>query len=391
MEMRKTSFTAVLAFCFYTWMGAIPCKAPETGASTQYLALNPALKVILPEYEESIQFIMQELGLPGAAVGIATADSIFYLKGFGLRSITDSLKIDTETVFRLASLSKGFTSSIAALYVHEGRFGWDDAVSSLLPDFQPQDEYVRNHLTVSDVLSHRTGWVSHAYDNLVNSGKDTPALFRELADLKPLHRPGEVYAYQNVAFSLAGEIIGNISGSSFGDEIKNRFFIPLGMDHASTGWQKYQTSANRARPHRASGGIWHVRPDRINYYRVSPAAGVNASVSDMIKWLQAQMGARPDVLPPEILHDIHSRKVITPGERRRYRWSGGQMYYGLGWRILRFRGHDMIFHSGGLDGFFSQIGWIPDLGVGIVVLHNSRRTDAMLPDFFGRLLDVLPS
>ncbi len=389
--MKKTFFTAAAAFCFYSWMGASPCKAPETGPSTRYLALNPALKIIVPEYEESIQSIMKEFGLPGAAVGIATADSVFYMKGFGLRCITDTLKINTETVFRLASLSKGFTSSAAALYVHEGWLSWNDKIAALLPDFQPDDMDLRDHLTLCDVLSHQTGWVSHAYDNLVNSGVDTPALFRALSFLKPLHRPGEVYAYQNVAFSLAGEIIGKISGSSFEDEMQNRFFTPLGMEHASVGWQKYQNAANRARPHRPSGSVWQVRPDRINYYRVSPAAGVNASVSDMIKWLQAQMGARPDVLPHKALQDIHTRRAVTPGERRRYRWNDGEMFYGLGWRIFRFKGYDMIFHSGGLDGFFSQIGWIPDLGVGIVVLHNSRRTDAMLPDFFGRLLEALPS
>jgi len=101
------------------------------------------------------------------------------------------------------------------------------------------------------------------------------------------------------------------------------------------------------------------------------------------------MGGRPDVLSPAVLTALHEKRVATPGERRRYRWNDGAMHYGLGWRLFKFKGHDMVFHSGGLEGFFSQIGWMPELGVGIVVLHNSRRVDAMLPDFFDRLLDAV--
>lgn len=387
----KRSFHQLAFLGLYLGLGIAGASAPDQGPVVPPSPLVPVVESVLPDFESHVHALMAAHGLPGAAIGIATPDSILFLKGFGLRSLDDTLAIDTDTVFRIASLSKGFASTLAALLVEEGRLGWDDPVTALLPDFQPSDSRQRDSLTVADVLSHQTGWVGHAFDNLVDEGKATSALFDALAALKPLHAPGTVYAYQNVAFSLIGEVIEQVTGSLYATQVRTRLLEPLGMDQSSVGWLSYQASANRARPHRLRRGQWKVCRDKANYYRVAPAAGVNASIHDMTRWLQAQMGGRTDVLSDSLLRAIHARRVSTPGERRRYGWNDGRMAYGLGWRIARFRGHELVFHSGGLEGFFSQIGWIPDLGVGIVVLHNSRRVDAMLPDFFDLLLEALPS
>ena len=384
----KQSFHQFVFLGLYLGLGIAEASAPDREPTLPTHPMVPVVQSVLPTFESQVESLMAAHGLPGAAIGIATPDSILYLKGFGLRAMDDTLAIDTETVFRIASLSKGFAATLAALLVREGRFGWDDPVSSLLPDFKPADLRQRERLTVADVLSHQTGWVGHAFDNLVDAGKATSALYAALAALKPLDAPGTVYAYQNVAFSLVGDVMERVEDVPFATLVRTRLLEPLGMGQASVGWLPYQASPNRAKPHRIRRGQWQVRRDKPNYYRVAPAAGVNASIHDMTLWLQAQMGGRPEVLPNSLLKEIHAKRVSTPGERRRYRWNDGRMAYGLGWRLLRFRGHDMIFHSGGLEGFFSQIGWIPELGVGIVVLHNSRRVDAMLPGFFDLLLEA---
>jgi beta-lactamase class C len=99
------------------------------------------------------------------------------------------------------------------------------------------------------------------------------------------------------------------------------------------------------------------------------------------------MGGYPDILAPELLETIHKKRVRTPGEKHRYAWNDGRMYYGLGWRVFEFRGHEMIFHAGSLDGYSSQIAWIPEYETGIVVLQNSRMVSAMLTNFFDVLLE----
>ena len=366
----------------------VSLSASEKRRAAQH-DMVPLVSAMLPGYEVHIRELMQLHGLPGAAIGIATADRILFLKGYGVRSLDDFSEIDTETVFRIASLSKGFAATLAALQVEEGLYGWDDALSSVLQTFNPKDTGLKRGLTVAHVLSHQTGWVAHAYDNLIDAGRGCAEIERTLLALKPVHAPGQCYAYQNVAFNLIGDVLEHQAGWLFSTQVRYRLFQPLGMENASVGWLPYLTSTNRARPHRLIKGAWQVRKDKPHYYKFPAAAGVNASIHDMTLWLQAQMGGRPDILSPAVLAALHERRVATPGERRHYRWNDGAMHYGLGWRLFRFRGHEMVFHSGGLEGFFSQIGWMPELGVGIVVLHNSRRVDAMLPDFFDRLLDAV--
>ena len=154
-------------------------------------------------------------------------------------------------------------------------------------------------------------------------------------------------------------------------------------------------SASWAKPHiRGKGGWLPITPNE-NFYRIAPAAGVNASIQDMAQWLRAQMGHRTDVISNDVLQQIHSKQVATPGEIRSSGWRRERLneaYYGLGWRVMNYSGYPMIFHGGAVRGFRGLIAFLPDQDIGIVVLWNSESTmpTGLMPTFFDTALG-LPS
>ena len=135
-----------------------------------------------------------------------------------------------------------------------------------------------------------------------------------------------------------------------------------------------------------------MRP-KETYYRIPPAAGVNASIHDMAQWLIAQMGHRPDVLPPEVLAEIHSPQVETPGELRSSAWRRERLraaYYGLGWRIYDYSGHTLVYHAGAVQGYRGIMAFLPEKDLGVVILWNSESTmpTALLPTLLDRALGI---
>ena len=161
------------------------------------------------------------------------------------------------------------------------------------------------------------------------------------------------YAYQNVAYSLIGDVVGGASGEPFERWVSERIFTPLGMHDASYGLDGIETSPRWAKPHVRAGRGWSSVMPKPTYYRVPPAAGVNASISDMAQYLIAQTGHRPDVLPAPLLATLHSPVISTPSELRGSSWRRTRLSsagYALGWRAFNYAGHDLIFHGGAVQG-----------------------------------------
>jgi beta-lactamase class C len=208
-------------------------------------------------------------------------------------------------------------------------------------------------------------------------------------------RPGECYAYQNVAFSLIGDVVAGATGRSYADAVSRLVFQPLGMRDASVGLEGIESSARWARPHVRGGGGWTALTPKPTYYRVAPAAGVNASISDMAQWLIAQSGHRPDVLPASLLATLHAPLIETPGEMRASSWRRERLLdagYAIGWRVYDYAGHRMVFHGGAVQGYRAAIAMLPDTDLGVVLLWNSDSAlpSALLPTILDRALGLPP-
>ena len=188
--------------------------------------------------------------------------------------------------------------------------------------------------------------------------------------------PGSCYAYQNVAFSLIGDVVFAASGDFYAQAVEKRIFKPLGMHDASIGLDGITGSNRWARPHVRSRNGWAALNPKPTYYRVAPAAGVNASIADMAQWLLAHTGYRPEVLSQPLLATLHAPLVNTPGElrsgwRRERLNSAG---YALGWRVFDYQGHTVVFHAGAVQGYRGLVALLPENNTGVAILWNGEST-----------------
>jgi beta-lactamase class C len=334
-------------------------------------------------------------GVPGIAVAIVHGDRIVLVEGYGRTGAPGGERIDADTVFRTASLSKGFAGTLAAQLVERGTLDWDMPLHQQLPAFQLADAAGSTRVTVRDVLAHRLGLKFHTFDRDLEADVPFPVLAARLDEAPMLCPPGECFGYQNVAFSLIGDVVFAVTGDFFTRQVETRLFAPLGMENATFGRDGLESSRRWARPHvRGRNGWVAVRP-RENYFRVPPAAGVNASARDLALWAKAQLGHRPDVLSPALLADLHAPLVRTPDQLSGSAWRRERIrdaHYATGWRVFDYAGEPLIYHAGAVQGYRAMIGLLPRRDTGIVVLWNneSRQPSGLMPIYLDRVLRLPP-
>lgn len=337
------------------------------------------------------QQVVDRARIPGLAMAIVQDGKVVLMKGYGVTEMYGKEPVTIDTVFRLASLSKGFAGTLAGLLVQDGTLSWDMRVADHLPAFSLPSAQDTQSLTVRDILSQRAGLTRNTYDRDLEAEVPFELLVQKLAQAPMACAPGACYAYQNVSFSLIGDVVFAVTGDFYTHQVEERIFHPLGMYDSSYGRDALEASPSWARPHVRGGGGWvPIRP-REAYYHIPPAAGVNTSIHDMTMWLLAQMGHRPDVLPPAVLADIHTPLVETVDQMhgspwRRERLSNAQ--YATGWRIFTYAGHTLVFHGGAVQGYRTMIGFLPDRDIGAVVLWNSESAvpSGLMPMIMDRAL-----
>lgn len=350
---------------------------------------------IAAEFSRWVDQIEQSGQVSGMAVTLIQGDKILLERGVGFADWKSREPVKLDTVFRLASLSKGVATTLTGLLVDDGKMSWNTRVSGVLPTFALADVGSSEKLTVRDILSHRVGLPHNTYDNLIESDEPYPLLVERLSQVPMTCPSGDCYGYQNIAFSLIGDVTYAITGDFFYHLVEKRLFHPLGMNSATYGRDALEHSTSWARPHRRAGKDWKPFQPKENYYHMPPAAGVNASLRDMQQWLIAQMGGRPDVLSPALLKELHTPLVRTPKDLTSTPWRRGRLIeaqYGLGWRIYDYAGEPLVFHAGAVQGYRAMIGFLPDRQLGLVMLWNceSAAPSGLMPMLFDRYLG-LPS
>lgn len=344
-------------------------------------------------FEAMAREVVANQRVPGLAMAIVHDGRILSANGYGVTDTRAPAPVDGHTVFRLASLSKAFAGTLTGLMVNEGTLRWDTRLSQYVPEFRLKDPGAAQRLTVADVLSHRVGLRHNAFDRDLEANVDYATLTQKLAYAPMNCAPGTCYGYQNIAFSLIGDVIEAAGRESYGAAVKRRLFAPLGMKDASVGLDGIMASGNWARPHVRTRGGWLPLFPKPTYYRVAPAAGVNASASDMAQWLLAQTGHRPDVLSAPLLATLHQPLVATPGELRGSSWRRERLYsagYALGWRVYDYGGHTLVFHGGAVQGYRGAVALVPELQLGIALMWNSDSSlpSGLLPTMLDRALGL---
>ncbi len=347
------------------------------------------------EFETLADNLVAGQKVPGLAMAIVQGGRVLSARGYGVTDVDQPETVDAHTVFRLASLSKSFAATAAGMLVSDGKLRWDSRVVDYYPTLQLAEPRAALQLTVAEVLSHRVGVSRNAFDRDLERNAEYASLVQKLAYTPMKCAPGECYAYQNIAYSLIGDVVQGASGEAFDRWVTRRLFKPLGMQDASYGLEGILASPRWAKPHIRTGRGWSSITPKPAYYRVAPAAGVNASISDMAQWLLAQNGHRPDVLSGSLLATLHAPLIDTPSETRGSQWRRDRLNsagYGLGWRVYDYAGHRVVFHGGVVQGYRGVIALMPerDLGVAILWNANSAAPSGLLPTILDRAIGAAP-
>jgi beta-lactamase class C len=345
---------------------ARPAPIPTSAAHEALLA---------QEMDRLVANVMATGHVPGLAWVMVSNGAVVDAKGYGFTDVNTRAPVNAETVFRLASLSKGFASALSSLLVDQGVLEWGDRVQDMVPAFILKDHDGAGRLRIDELLSHRVGLPYNTYDRQLESEEPYPMLVEKLDAISPLCSVGDCYAYQNVAFSLIGDVVFASTGDFYSHQVEKRLFHPLGMTTATYGREALLGSASYALPHVGKAGTLRSLIPKETYYRVPPAAGVNASAKDLGQWMLAQLGHRPDVLSSELVTLLHAPQVATPGELSSSPWRRARLRtaaYALGWRVFDYAGHDMVFHAGAVQGYRAILGMLPSEDFGIAIVWNGE-------------------
>jgi CubicO group peptidase (beta-lactamase class C family) len=337
------------------------------------------------DFDDYVGEVLKTFNVPGATVAIVKDGKVVLTKGYGIRSTETKEKVDSKTNFSIASNTKAFVGTSLGMLVDEGKLKWNDRVVDYLPWFQLSDPYVTKEMRVIDLLVHRSGLGLGAGDLLIwptnnYAQKDVVKRFRNIP-LAASFR--STYAYDNILYLIAGELIEAVSGVPWHQFVKIRIFDPLGMNNSTLTYADAVKKGNAATPHAEIEGI--VRPVAASdSAKTNPAATVNTNAEDIARWMICQIdsgklaGGAP-LFTPATARNLWS--VVTPlpvgkvpAELTPYQsnFSG----YGCGFNLRDFRGKKLVWHTGGLSGMVSLVAMIPELRVGVAVFTNQEMSGA---------------
>jgi CubicO group peptidase (beta-lactamase class C family) len=338
-----------------------------------------------PDIDQWVARAMHTFDVPGLALAIVKDDVVVVAKGYGVRKLGEGAAVDARTLFGIASNTKAFTATALGLLVEEGWIEWDAPVTRYLPAFAMWDPFVTRELSVRDLLVHRSGLGLGAGDLLwwPESTYDRKEIARRLRFIPPATSFRTAYAYDNVLYLVAGELIETISGQSWENFITTKILNRVGMTGTNVRHSAAAGGGNIAAPHAPIDG--KVRPIRpFESDNTNPAGGINSSAEDIAKWLRVQLssglladGSR--LFTPATARQLTS--IVTPipvGDppAELLPLKANFRGYALGFDIRDFRGHKMVAHTGGLPGYVSRVAMIPDLNVGVAVFTNQESEEA---------------
>jgi CubicO group peptidase (beta-lactamase class C family) len=348
------------------------------------------------DFDAEVTTAMRQFEVPGLAIAVVKDGRMVFAKGYGVRRLGDPTPVDALTLFQIASNTKAFTTAALSMLVDEGKLRWDDPVVKHLPWFQLSDPYITRELTVRDLLTHRSGLGLGAGDLLwYHSDYSRDEILRRIRYAKMATSFRSAYAYDNVLYVAAGELIPAITGVPWDRFIRDRILTPLGMTGVATSVAAFAPGANFAAPHaRITGRVQVVPRDTADV--TAAAGGLVANVTDLSRWMIAQLdsgrvaGRTAPLFTPQRTRDMWTGVTVLPIGTPPKDLAALQpnfSEYGLGWFIRDYRGRKLLTHTGGLAGMVSRTLLVPGERLGIVILTNAETgINTALP---WRALDIM--
>lgn len=350
------------------------------------LAAAPAkIPGVPPGIDATVVRIMKAFEVPGLALAIVKDGKVVLAKGYGVRKLGDPEPVDARTLFGIASNTKVFTATALGLLVEEGKIAWDGRVVDYMPWFMMYDPYVTRELTVRDLLVHRSGLGLGAGDLLwwPESTYSRREVAQRIRFIKPAASFRSAYAYDNVLYTAAGELIQDVSGKVWEDFVAERILRKVGMTGSNVRHSAAAEGGNVAAPHaKVEGRVRPIAPFTSD--NTNPAGGINSSAEDMAKWLLVRLnrGRLADgtaLYSERTARQLETPVTIMPNPNPPAELAGLRSNlnaYALGLNIRDYRGQRVVTHTGGLPGYVSEVTLLPERNLGIAVLTNAESTAA---------------
>ncbi len=336
------------------------------------------------DLDEYVARSMKTFGVPGMAVAIVKDGKVVLSKGYGVRKLGEAAAVDENTLFGIGSNTKAFTAAALATLVDEGKISWDDRVYERLKGFEMYDPYVSKEMRIRDLLCHRSGLGLGEGDLMFwpHTTFTRDEVVYRLRYLKPATSFRTTYAYNNLMFVTAGQVVAEVSGKSWDDYLREKIFLPLGMNATNTSTTAFKPGDDWAWPHSKVEGKLQPIPFE-NLDNAGPAGAINSSVADMSKWMLLQLnhgqipGADARIFSEKSAREMWTQQMIVPIsdappelKSLQTRFAG----YGMGWGLRDYKGRKLVSHSGGVAGFVTRVMLVPEENLGVVILTNAEET-----------------
>lgn len=364
--------------------GSAFSSTPETVATT--VRTEPALPTRFADFDTYVESVRKTFDVPGIAVAVVKDGEIVLERGWGERELGKA-PVDAHTLFAIASNTKAFTATALNMLAEDGKLSLDDRVIDHLPWFQMADPYVTREMRVRDLLAHRSGLGLGAGDLLYWPTTDYTGeeVARRLRHVPLTGSFRDRYAYDNILYGVAQLVVEQVSGQSFESFLRSRIFLPLGMTETRYNSDALKPGDNVATGYALADGKELQPAPRLSWHNVSGAGGLYASAHDMARWMQLQLagGAYRDAAGNEqrlfaektqqqMWSAITPIPVAQPSVPELLPAKPNFLAYGQGWMLSDYRGHKLVWHTGGWPGMVSRVTLLPEQKLGVVVLTNAE-------------------
>ena len=392
-DRRLCSVRAAKWLCPLAVAFALALFAPAARAQ------EPDITKKLDGFDSYMAQVLKDWNTPGIGVGIVVNDKLVFAKGYGYRDYEKKLPFTPATLQQIASNSKLFTAVAAGMLVDEGKLTWDKPVRDSVPTVQFYNDQLNNNITLRDMLSHRTGVTRH---DLIwfKSSFTRKELFDKLKYLEPQEPMRETFLYNNLMFAAVGQIVELKSGQRWEQFVREKIFTPLDMKTTAYSISDMTQRPDHGVPFREKRDSFELY--KIPYYEdtegVAPAGAIISNIDELSHWLIALMNDGKyngkQVLPAKVLKETLQPAIGLPntlGEALGY-WELLNPAYGMGRQTVSYRGHLLTFHGGDLPGFHSQVSFMPNDKIGVIVLvisdHSAPLYNVVSYNVYERLLGM---
>lgn len=354
--------------------------------ATPVAGAQPALPALFADFDAYVESVRKTFNVPGIAVAVVKNGEVVFEHGWGERALGEA-PVDAHTMFAIASNTKAFTATALNVLAEDGKLSLDDRVIDHLPWFQMADPYVTREMRVRDLLAHRSGLGLGAGDLLYWPTTDytSEQVARRLRHVPLAGSFRDRYAYDNILYGVAQLVVEQVSGQSFETFLRTRIFVPLGMTETRYNSDALKPGDNLATGYALADGKDLQPAPRLSWHNASGAGGLYASAHDLARWMRLQLagGVYRDAAGNEqrlftektqqqMWSAITPMSIAQPSIPELLPAKPNFLAYGQGWMLSDYRGHKLVWHTGGWPGMVSRVTLLPEQTLGVVVLTNAE-------------------